>query len=856
MNNPSFKLKPITIALACCLLSGMMYADPYFDPSLLNLPEGTSVDSVDLSAFTRSDSVTAGRYIVSLNINKENSGQKEIYFVTNENGKVVPEITPSLLSELGVNVENIPALKSLPPNEPIKSLESLIPDSQIQFDVANLSLNLNIPQIAMTQKERGGISPELLDQGIPAFLLNYQINGSKQRYSGDSIGGNTENESVYANLNGGINFGAWRLRSNFIYMDNKSKFDGKTNHYKQNEFSRTTVSRDIQKLNSEIVMGETSTLNDVLDSIPLKGVRLLSNEQMLSRGDRGFAPEIRGVASSNSRITVRQNGSTIYQTYVAPGPFIINNIYPTGTAGDLEVSIQEEDGSTRVFTQAFSSLPVMQRAGGLKYEMAAGKYDGGITRDSKEQNFVMGTLIYGLPKAVTLYTGMLGSNHYWSGIVGSGFSLGTFGAMSMDITHAYATINNDNKQGQSFRIRYSKNLSESGTSVDLTALRYSTKDYFSFTDFNQAGYQIKDHVAPWLNGRQRSSFQSYINQSLGKWGAIYFRGMRSDYWGRKETITTLGVGYSGSYHGVNYGLDYSISRAEGNGDWPENKQVSFNVSIPFSLFSDHKDIQNINSNFQISHDNTGRTYQQTGINGQFLDNKLTYQLNESGDNRDQKLTSSANVGYIGSKGYVGVGYSYGKENQLMYANGSGGLVVHSGGLSLSQYLGNSSAIIYAPEAAGTTINNGLATVDSRGYAVIPHMSDYSQNIASLDVNTLPENVESKETAVNLYPTKGAIVKANFNTLKGYQAMITLSEPNEIPMGAIASVKTKDVDAQNIISGIVGDNGRVYLSGLPETGTLIIKWGRAGSQICEVPFDMSKSTTNLYSSLRNLTLSCQ
>ncbi|AVE43461.1 MULTISPECIES: fimbria/pilus outer membrane usher protein [Providencia] len=855
MNNRIFILKPISIALMFCLFGGVTSAEPYFDPALLNLPAGTDKDSIDLSVFARSDTVAPGRYIVTMKINKEEIGQKEIYFTQDGEGNIVPEFTPAMLEEFGVNIQGNSILKGMPATHKITSLSSVIENAQVQFDVSKLTLNLNIPQISMNQKARGAVPIELLDQGLPGLILNYQVSGSRQEFTG-GIGGKTKNNSIFANITGGLNLGAWRLRSQYFYLENENKFDGKTVRNHQSDFNNTTVSRDIQHLSSEIVMGETSTLNDVLDSVPVKGVRLLSNEQMLARGDRGFAPQIRGVASSNSRITISQNGNTIYQTYVAPGPFVINDLYPTGTAGDLEVSIHEEDGSVRVFTQAFSSLPVMQRAGTFKYEVAAGQYNGGITDGNKKSNFLMGTLIYGLPKAVTLYTGFLGANHYWTGIVGTGFSLGSFGAMSIDATHAYATIRNEDKQGQSFRLRYSKNLSDFGTSIDLTALRYSTKDYYSFSDFNHAGYRLKDNVAPWLNGRQRSSFQSYINQSLGKWGSIYFRGMRSDYWGRKDTITTLGIGYSGFYKGLSYGIDYSISRTQGDGNWPENRQISFNVSVPFSLFSNNKNIENISSSFQISHDNSGRTYQQLGVNGQLLDNKFTYQLSESGDNRDQKLSSSVNVGYQGSKGYVGGGYSYSRESQLTYANGNGAAVIHPGGVTLGQFIGNSAAVVYAPDAAGASINNGMAVINSRGYAIVPNMMEYSQNIINLDINTLPTDVESKETSVNVYPTKGALVKTQFNTLKGYQAMLTLTGPKTIPMGAVASLQQSEQDSSSLISGIVGENGRVYISGLPEKGTLSVVWGRANSEQCQVPFDMSKSTENTYSSLRNLTVTCQ
>lgn len=54
---------------------------------------------------------------------------------------------------------------------------------------------------------------------------------------------------------------------------------------------------------------------------------------MLPSSMRGFAPEINGIAQSNARITVSQNGNVVYQTYVAPGPFSIKDLYPTGSSG-------------------------------------------------------------------------------------------------------------------------------------------------------------------------------------------------------------------------------------------------------------------------------------------------------------------------------------------------------------------------------------------------------------------------------------------------------------------------------------------------------------------------------------------
>ncbi|MFJ1288524.1 fimbria/pilus outer membrane usher protein, partial [Acinetobacter baumannii] len=90
-------------------------------------------------------------------------------------------------------------------------------------------------------------------------------------------------------------------------------------------------------------------------------------DSMLPNSQRGFAPTIRGIANSSAIVTVRQNGYTIYQSTVPAGAFEINDLYPSSFSGDLDVTIEEADGTTRHFVQPFSSLPMMQRPGHLKY---------------------------------------------------------------------------------------------------------------------------------------------------------------------------------------------------------------------------------------------------------------------------------------------------------------------------------------------------------------------------------------------------------------------------------------------------------------------------------------------------------
>ncbi|MFT8211350.1 MAG: FimD/PapC C-terminal domain-containing protein [Symbiopectobacterium sp.] len=83
-----------------------------------------------------------------------------------------------------------------------------------------------------------------------------------------------------------------------------------------------------------------------------------------------------------------------------------------------------------------------------------------------------------------------------------------------------------------------------------------------------------------------------------------------------------------------------------------------------------------------------------------------------------------------------------------------------------------------------------------------------------------------------------MVLANFAIRIGYQALITLQLPTgSVPFGALTAVEGAQHDEIN--TGIVGDDGQVYMSGLPERGTLNVNWGREKQQQCRASFDLSK-----------------
>lgn len=822
----------ISLLSSLIFLSFYSYSDDYFDPAMLDSQLGIDPGQIDLSQFAKDDSVPTGKFAVNVLVNRNNLGDQVISFVPDADGKTVPGLTPALLESWGVNIKAINKLSILPPDTVITDLAAYIPDSRIQIDIAGLAMQVSIPQIAMTDKAEGFIDPSLLDDGIPAIFFSYFVSGSRSRNDTPGTGTNTS-DSTFATVQSGINLGAWRARSSASY----SQSHASGNTVSDTNFSNTYIMRAFNQLNSVLTLGETISSADVFDSIPLRGGKLGSDEQMLPSSLRGFAPEVSGIATTNARVTVRQNGYVVYQTYVAPGPFSLKDISPSGNTGDLDVTITEENGTEKTFTVAFSSLPVMLRPGGMKYEVVAGQYNGGMTEGNKKSTFASATGIYGLPNNITLYGGVLAAESYLSAVGGAGISLGVFGALSADMTHASAEFDGDTgqKKGQSYRLRYSKSMTTTGTSVDLTALRYSTRDYFSFADFNNHDYRLKDGVSPWLNQRQRSSFTTSITQSLGDYGSLYLSGSIYDFWESASEVRQISAGYNGSYKSVNYSLNYSIDRVKSENSWPENRQLSVNISIPFSIFSNNSLARDISSTYSYSQDNNGRVSQQAGLSGSALDNRLTYGVSQSHTNKGQGNSGNVYTNYSGNKGTVSLGYNYNKDYRSVNGSVGGSLVIHSGGFLAGQNLGSSLAIIEAPGAGGTYISNQNGIINGGGYGLYPYVSPYNANIISLDVNTLPDDVMLNETTKTIYPTAGAVVKVKFDTKIGYQVIINLKrrDGTMIPFGAVATVADSRAGEEN--GGIVGDNNQLFMSGLQESGSLNIGWGNGQKQQCRVSF---------------------
>jgi len=855
---------PIFFVCICLALSSRVKADEFFNPAFLsNDPDAIA----DLSRFEKGEGQAAGSYRVEIYLNDEYISTKDINFIprksNNKSLKATKEplandtddtglvacITRRELTNLNVKTDNYAQLIKYPLAECIK-ISEVIPMASTRFDFDKQRLYISIPQAALMNNIRGYIPPDEWDEGINAILLNYNFSGSNTK-NDDSHGSMS---SYFLGLNSGVNFNSWRLRNYSTWNISQ----GNNANFNQWQNISTYAQRDIIPFKSSLTLGDSYTSGDIFTSIGFRGAQLASDDNMLPDSQRGFAPTVRGVANSNAKVTIRQNGYVIYQTYVSSGAFEITDLYPTSSSGDLRVTIAESNGHESSFNIPYSAVPVLQREGRIKYALTVGQYRSNSMQQDKP-GFGQGTLIWGLPKGITVYGGSQFASRYNAFAIGAGINIGHWGAISADITQANSILADKSKhEGQSLRFLYAKTLNELGTNFQLLGYRYSTQGFYTLDEtsyHHMSGTTVdnqnnSDSVKPIYNdyynlrNTKKGQIQVNISQQLGKNGSLFLTGSRQTYWHTPQTNDLLQIGYSGYWQDVTYNVTYSYNH---NPDFSDaDKRVALNISLPIGkwLSGGGRSSGMSRSNnvaygtYSANNDMHGHMTQQAGVSGTLLDNSnLSYSVQQGYTNHDAGKDGSVNLSYQGRYGNSNIGYNYSKGYRQVNYGMSGGVVGHSDGITFSQPLGDTNILIKASGASGVNVENttGVST-DWRGYAVMPYAATYRLNRVALDTTTLKDNADLDDTVANVVPTLGALVRAEFKTRIGVRALISLKQANGkvIPFGAT-------VDREDGNGGsIVGDNGQVYLSGLPLDGKLNVKWGNASSQSCTANYSLSKN----------------
>lgn len=842
-----FRLKPLTVAIMLTVagLATTVSAEEIretskelasFDNSML---WGAGAQSLDVDRYSHGNPVEPGTYSVDVGLNGTPAGRYDIVFVPGTSaGQARPELTIEMLEKIGVDTDK---LQSGSGNDAsAHDLLGLIPNATYRFNNADQKLELSIPQVALLTRPRGYVSPTRWDRGVDAAFVDYSVNTYQNTNQG------IRNNNAYANFNAGINLGAWRLRQRSTL--NWDKQAGKT--YQAVD---SYAQRDIDALSTQLTLGDSFTDGELFDTVATRGVQMATDDRMLPDSQRGYAPVIRGVASTNARVTIRQNGFIIQETTVAPGGFAITDLNPASTSGDLDVTVTEADGQEKHFTVPFSSVSRSLREGASRYTATVGQARE-LPYGSKPK-VVQGTYQRGLTNLVTGYTGFSAAEGYGSTTLGGVLNT-EYGAFGADITASKTDLEGKTFTGQSARMTYNKILQSTGTNFTVAAYRYSTAGYFGINDALNARDLL--HALGDTQGgvdsirHAHSKVQLNVSQNIGSRSYLYINSSVQSYWNSSGTDKQYQAGFNQNFSWGSAGVSASRTQdMSGN----ESTQYMVNVSIPLGS-SSSRNRPYLSASATSSSD--GSANLQTTLSGTSGDDHaLSYGLTTSNnrpEHGDTTTNLSGNGQYRTSSANLSASASKGTGFQQASIGASGSVVVHPAGITFGQPLGDSIAIVVAPDAAGATLTNATGVkLDRSGQAVVPYLNPYRVNTLELDPKGISDDVELQSTSQEVVPRSGAVILAKFNTVTGRALLINARQADgkPLPFGAgVYDEKGEDV-------GAVGQGGQIFARVKSDKGTLRVNTNGKDFNHCNLNYHLTPKAKGVSAAkLETVDLTCK
>lgn len=813
----------IFLTFALWLPATLVYAndDIQFNTDMLDLNDR---QNIDLSRFSQGGYIMPGSYRMTVHVNKNDLQEQEVMFYAPDddvNGSRAC-VNRLLVGQLGFKANETGKLSWWHNEECLD--ENSVEGMTVRGDLSNSSLYLSIPQAFLEYTDDNWDPPARWDEGIPGILFDYNLNGRAQRQQQNS----NERYNFSGNGTTGANLGAWRLRADWqANLENQSG----NNHSsrQQLEWSRYYLYRAIPALRAKLTLGEDYLDSGMFDSFRFTGASLVSDDNMLPPNLRGYAPEVVGVAKTNAKVIIRQQGRVLYETTVATGPFRIRDINDA-ISGELNVRVEEQDGSVQTFTMNTANIPYLTRPGSVRFKFAAGQ-----PSDFKHQTegpvFSTGEFSWGISNGWSLYGGALVGGNYNALSLGVGRDLMAFGALSLDTTQSRAHLPDENHSlsGASYRLSYSKDFDEYDSQVTFAGYRFSEEDFMSMSQYLDKRYYGS------TTGNGKEMYTVTFNKHFRELRlSTYLNYSHETYWDRaannRYNLTLSRYFDVGRFR--NLSLSLSAYRNKYNSINDDGAYLS--ISIPWG------DGGSVSYSATVNRDNNTHSMSYFGR----IDESSTYQV-RAGSSRAGGSASgfytregdlarfSANASYqAGSYSAIGM-------------NAQGGMTLTTEGGALHR----------AGTTGGTRMlvdTEGVSNVPVRGYgrvsrtniwgkAVIGDVNSYYRNKASIDLNQLGDRAEATTSVVQATLTEGAIGYRKFGVIAGEKAMafIKLSDGSEPPFGATVH----NIHGQE--TGIVNDGGSAYLSGINQGETMSVHW--SGNPQCEVtmptplPKDMLMNT---------------
>lgn len=765
-------------------------------------------ENIDISRFSQEGYVMPGQYQLAVLLNGEDIiPETSIPFYVREltpNTSPTSQacITPELAEKMGLTEKSLARITRWHDDQCIDF--SALKGTRILPDTAQSQLNISMPKMYLEYSDSTWLPPSRWDNGIAGILFDYNANFTINK---PKDGSKTQNGWINGTLGG--NYGAWRLRADYqgSYTHESGRNGRKDSTF---DWSRVYLFRALPMMQSVLNMGEMVFNSDLFSHWNYTGIGLSSDERQLPPKFRGYAPQINGIATSNARVTVSQQGRVIYDTTVPAGPFTLQDI-GSAVRGTLDVKVTEQNGQVKTFQVNASYVPYLTRPGQIRYKVASGRSRDGFHR-TEGPIFSSGEISYGLSNRWSLYGGGVFAGNYNAVALGAGIDLMPLGALSADITQAVARFpQHDNQQGKSWRLSYSKRFDDIDTDVTFAGYRFSDRQYMTMQQYLDARYRNV-----WDNGSKEmytiSINKNFPDQQLSL-GASF---NHQTYWDRGETTdySVRADKYFSAFGLNNLSLGLTASRSRYAETGKMNDEIALRLSVPWN-----SDTINYNGSY-----NDSRLSQTIGYNGRVgtQDNYSVMAGVNTGGGESARGQFNGYYSHVGDLAQTSASVSA-VQNQYvsmgLSAYGGATLTAEGAALHAGGFNGNTRLMVDTDGVADVPIDGGRLSTNHWGIGVVTDLNSYYRNTTSVDVNKLADDVEARESVVESVLTDGAIGFRKFSVLKGQRlfAVLSLTDGSKPPFGAsVRNAKGREL-------GIVDEGGLAWISGAQPNETLTVAW---------------------------------
>ena len=816
-NKTSFAFNSISCALMFSL-TGMPAYGVDFNTDVLDAADR---QNIDLSRFSQAGYIMPGQYQMGIMVNDQGISPSafSVTFLESpasgaDGKKPLPQacLTPEMVSLMGLTPASQEKVTYW--NDGQCADFSRLPGVEIRPNPAEGMLYINMPQAWLEYSDASWLPPSRWDNGIPGLLFDYNINGTVNKpHKG--------NQSQSLNYNGtaGANFGAWRLRADYQGSLNHTTGSGQgaSNQFTWNRFY---MYRAIPRWRANLTLGENYVNSDVFSSWRYTGASLESDDRMLPPKLRGYAPQVSGIADTNARVVISQQGRILYDSTVPAGPFTIQDL-DSSVRGRLDVEVIEQNGQKKTFQVDTAYVPYLTRPGQIRYKLVSGR-SRSYEHTMEGPVFAAGEASWGISNKWSLYGGGIVAGDYNALAVGLGRDLNAFGTISADVTWSVARIPDyDTRQGKSWRLSYSKRFDEVNADITFAGYRFSERNYMTMDQYLNARYRND------FTGREKEMYTVTLNKNFEDWNtSVNLQFSHQTYWDRRTSdYYSVSVNrYFDAFGFKNVSLGLSASRSKYKEQ--DNDAAFVRLSVPWGTGTASYSGNVSNGRY------TNTVGYSDMLNGGLDSYSLTAGVS-TGDGQSSQSQVSANYNHSSPLANLSANFSAAENGYTSFGmSASGGATItakgaalHAGGMN-----GGTRLLVDTDGVGGVPVDGGRVSTNRWGIGVVTDVSSYYRNTTSVDLNRLPDDMEATRSVVESVLTEGAIGYREFEVLKGSRlfAVLRLADNSHPPFGAsVTNAKGREL-------GMVADSGLAWLSGVEPGEALNVGWDGRTQCVVDVP----------------------